>query len=117
MDHQILARHPDESANREGASPVLNSVAFEPEKPKKSFRLTLNLTSSRSRMDQVLLEALRKQDRNFALKNLSRMGFKELFKKKKVQIKGQSAVPSSSLVRGTTYVDIIGFEDDAQGRA
>ena len=82
-----------------------------PEQPKNSFRVTLQLTSAKPRLDQVLMEELRKQSKNLALKNISRTEFKELFKKKKIRIKGQSAVPSSSLAQGTTYVDILGFGD------
>jgi hypothetical protein len=81
-----------------------------PEQPARSFRIVLNLTSSKPRIDQVLMEELRRQDRNAALKNISRSEFKELFKKKRVLIKGQPAVPASSLAQGTTYVDILGFE-------
>jgi 23S rRNA-/tRNA-specific pseudouridylate synthase len=81
------------------------------EKPKNAYRVTLTLTSSRPRIDQVLMEELRKQSQNLLLKNISRTEFKELFKQKKIRIKGQSAVPSSSLAPGTTFVDIFGFED------
>jgi 23S rRNA-/tRNA-specific pseudouridylate synthase len=84
---------------------------MEPVKPKNSFRVTLQLTSPRPRLDQVLMEELRKQSRNLLLKNISRTDFKELFKNKKIRIKGQPATPSSSLAAGTTYVDIIGFND------
>lgn len=84
----------------------------EPQKPTNSFRLTLVLTSPRPRIDQVLREELKKQKKNLALANMSRLGFKELFKKKRIRIKGQPAVPSSSLAKGTTYVDIIGFGED-----
>lgn len=87
-----------------------SEIPLEPEKPKNSFRVTLVLTSPAQRLDQPLLEGLRKQSRNLALKNISRTEFKELFKKKRIRIKGQPAVPSSSLARGTTYVDILGFE-------
>lgn len=80
-----------------------------PEKPKNAFRVTLTLTSPRPRLDQVLLEELRKQSQSLALKNISRTEFKELFKKKKIRIKGQNATPSSALARGTTYVDILGY--------
>jgi hypothetical protein len=89
----------------------------EPTKPANSYRLTLNLTSPRSRIDQVLREELKKQKDNLALANMSRLGFKELFKKKRIRIKGQPAVPSSSLAKGTTYVDIIGFEIDGKTAA
>lgn len=81
------------------------------EQPSNSFRVTLNLSTPRPRIDQVLMEELRKQSRNLALKNISRTEFKELFKKKRIRIKGQPAVPSSSLAQGITYVDILGFED------
>jgi 23S rRNA-/tRNA-specific pseudouridylate synthase len=57
------------------------------------------------------MEALRKQSRNLLLKNISRTEFKELFKAKKVRIKGQPATPSSALAEGTTYVDIMGFQE------
>ena len=62
-------------------------------------------------MDQVLLEELRKQSRCLLLKNISRTEFKELFKKKRIRIKGQIATPSSGLAKGTTFVDIQGFEE------
>ncbi len=76
------------------------------------FRVTLQLSTRKPRIDQVLLEELRIQNRNLALRNISRSEFKELFKRKKIRIKGQSAVPSSSLASGTTHVDIFGFEED-----
>jgi hypothetical protein len=82
-----------------------------PDKPKNSFRVTLVLSSPRRRIDQVLIEELRKQNRNLLLKNISRTEFKEIFKKKRVRIKGQAAQPSSALAQGTTFVDILGFED------
>ena len=77
--------------------------------PLHAFRIELTLSSSRARMDQVLLEALRNQSRSLELKNISRTAFKELFKKKRIRIKGQNALPSSSLAQGTTSVDILGF--------
>ncbi len=79
--------------------------------PKNCFRVTLTLPTPRSRIDQILLEELRKQNRNLVLKRISRTEFKELFKKKRIRIKGQPATPSSSLAQGTTFVDIVGFED------
>lgn len=82
-----------------------------PEKPSNAFRVTLILSSPRPRLDQVLMEELRKQKRSLALRNISRTEFKELFKKKRIRIKGQPATPSSSLAAGTTYVDIIGFAE------
>ncbi|MDZ4676579.1 MAG: hypothetical protein SGI74_03635 [Oligoflexia bacterium] len=83
----------------------------EPPKPQNSFRVTLVLNQSLSRLDQILMEELRKQDRNSELKNISRAKFKDLFKNNKIQIKGQTARPSSAISRGTTYVDILGFSD------
>lgn len=80
-----------------------------PVQPANSFRVTLILTAPKPRIDQILMEELRKQNKNLELKNISRTEFKELFKKKRVRIKGQAAVPSSSLAKGTTYVDLIGF--------
>ena len=78
--------------------------------PPNSFRLEIELSSGGHRIDAVLLERLRLQDRCAALKNISRSALKKLFKERKVQIKGQSAVPSSTLAAGVTYVDVIGFE-------
>jgi RNA-binding protein YlmH len=82
-----------------------------PEKPNKAFRVTLELTNPERRLDSVLLNALRKQNLHLELRNLSRASLKELFKKKKIRIKGQIALPSSSLAKGTTYVDVLGYED------
>ncbi|MGE3609505.1 MAG: hypothetical protein AB7I27_07955 [Bacteriovoracaceae bacterium] len=80
-----------------------------PEKPTNSFRVTLNLEYPESRMDNVLLAALREQDENQALKNISRAALKELFTQKKILIKGQRAKSNSALAKGVTYVDILGF--------
>ena len=80
-----------------------------PPKPPKSFRVTLELNRSESRLDNVLLNALRSQKENLNLFNISRNQLKELFNDGKIQIKGQSARPSSSLAKGTTYIDILGF--------
>ncbi len=82
-----------------------------PPQPADSFRIALELSSGGHRIDAVLLEELRKQDRNSTLKNISRTALKKLFKDRKVHIKGQSAVPSSSLAAGTTYIDLLGFQD------
>lgn len=81
-----------------------------PPQPKNSFRVTLTLTLKTSRLDSVLMEALRAQNKSLDLRNLSRAAFKELFKNKKILIKGQPARPSSALSAGTTYVDILGYE-------
>lgn len=91
-----------------------NPPISEPQLPKNTFRITLVLSSPKPRLDQVLLEELRKQTRNLALKNISRIAFKELFKKKHVRIKGQPATPSSALAKGTTFVDITGYEDETR---
>ena len=80
-----------------------------PPQPKNSFRVTLNVSFGPVRLDTVLMEALRAQDQNPTLKALSRANFKELFKDKRIQIKGQNAKPASEIAKGTTYVDIIGF--------
>ncbi len=79
-------------------------------KPQGAFRIEITCTSPRPRLDQALLEELRKQDRSLDLRNISRSVFKELFKKSRIKIKGQNAVPSSSLAAGTTTVDILGQE-------
>jgi hypothetical protein len=80
-----------------------------PEKPANSFRVILKLEYPESRMDNVLLNALREQDENQELKNISRGALKELFNQKKIIIKGQRAKSNSSLAKGITYVDILGY--------
>ncbi len=82
-----------------------------PPRPRGSFRVILSLTSPVPRLDAVLIEALRNQDRSLDLRNLSRAKLKELFSKKKVRIKGQAATPASAVARGVTYVDILGYQD------
>jgi hypothetical protein len=81
-----------------------------PEKPKNSFRIILRLDYPESRMDNILLNALREQNDNLTLKNISRSALKELFNNKKILIKGQRAKSNSSLAKGSTYVDILGFD-------
>lgn len=81
-----------------------------PEKPAEAFRIALELDHAESRMDNILLEALRNQNENGALKNISRSGLKTLFNESKIQIKGQRCRSSSALAKGTTYVDILGYE-------
>ncbi len=83
--------------------------AIVPPQPAKSHRVTLSLAYRESRMDNVLLQALRDQDENMSLKNISRGAVKELFNNGKIQIKGQRARTSSALAKGVTYVDILGF--------
>lgn len=80
-----------------------------PAQPANSFRIALNLTHAESRMDNILLNALREQNDNEALKAMSRTLLKDLFAEKKIMIKGQRAKSSSSLATGTTYVDILGY--------
>ncbi len=80
-----------------------------PPQAKSSFRIVLELNRAEKRLDGVLLQALRDQNENINLKNISRVAFKELFKNSKVLIKGQNAKTSSALAKGTTYVDILGF--------
>lgn len=80
-----------------------------PVQPPNSFRIALNLEHPESRMDNVLLNALREQDENEKLKGISRGALKELFNEKKIMIKGQRAKSNSSLAKGITYVDILGF--------
>ncbi len=80
-----------------------------PPKPENSFRVILNLNASQSRMDTILLNALKSQNENLDLKNITRSGLKNLFNEGRIHIKGQRAKPSSSLASGTTYVDILGF--------
>lgn len=80
-----------------------------PPQPPHSFRIAITLDYPESRMDNVLLEALRNQNENLTLKNISRGALKNLFTEKKIQIKGQRAKSNSALAKGTTYVDILGF--------
>ncbi len=80
-----------------------------PTQPTNSFRIALHLDYPESRMDNLLLNALREQEENDELKAISRTALKELFGKKRIVIKGQRAKSSSSLAKGTTYVDILGY--------
>jgi 23S rRNA-/tRNA-specific pseudouridylate synthase len=80
-----------------------------PPQPQNSFRIVLELEYPESRMDNVLLNALREQNENEKLKNISRSALKDLFNQKKILIKGQRAKSNSALAKGTTYVDILGF--------
>ena len=78
-----------------------------PAQPEGSVRIVLELEANESRLDNVLLQALRNQAEAGEYKDISRTKFKELFNAGKIMIKGQRARPSSALARGTTYVDII----------
>ncbi len=80
---------------------------FVPKQPPRSFRIILNLERHESRMDTVLLNALKAQKENLDMKNISRGKLKEYFVNGQIEIKGQIARPSSSLAKGTTYVDIL----------
>ena len=80
-----------------------------PPRPPKSARIVLDLTRSEKRMDNVLLKAIREQNDDLTLREISRVDFKELFNSGKILIKGQRAKPSSGLAAGITYVDILGF--------
>ena len=82
-----------------------------PAQPKDSFRIVLTVNKRLPRLDGILLEAIRAQDKNDELKRISRTIFKGLFNDKKILIKGQCAKPSSSLATGTTYVDILGYKE------
>lgn len=80
-----------------------------PARPAGSFRVVLELNSSGSRLDSVLLKTLRDQKENLDLQNISRTAYKDLFQSGKIMIKGQRARPSSTLAKGTTYIDILGY--------
>lgn len=81
---------------------------FIPPQPPKSYRVTLDLVKTSPRLDNLLLAALKEQSDNLTLKNISRTQFKNLFNENRVQIKGQNAKPTSKIVAGTTYVDVLG---------
>lgn len=81
-----------------------------PPKPPNSFRIILDLMRPAGRLDVVLLQAIKAQNENLTLREISRTAFKELFNSGKIQIKGQNARPSSGIARGITYVDILGFK-------
>lgn len=78
-----------------------------PVQPPKSFRVTLELFRAEKRLDNVLLNALRSQNENLNLREITRTTFKELFNSGKIVIKGQRARPSSAVAKGITYVDIL----------
>lgn len=82
---------------------------FIPPQPPRSFRISLELDRPADRLDSVLLPALKEQSERPQLKEISRSKFKELFNDGKILIKGQRAKAKSSLAKGMTYVDILGF--------
>lgn len=81
-----------------------------PPQPANSFRIVLELSRSEKRLDSILLQAIKQQNENLTLREISRTEFKELFNTSRIQIKGQNARPSSALAKGITYVDILGFK-------
>lgn len=82
-----------------------------PIQPPDSIRIVLDLPHGERRLDSVLLKAIKEQNENLSLRQISRSAFKELFTSGKIQIKGQRAKPSSALAKGLTYIDIIGYKD------
>lgn len=82
---------------------------FVPPRPPKSFRIVLELNRPERRLDNVLLAAIKGQNENLTLREVTRTEFKDLFKNGKILIKGQRATPSSAVAKGTTYVDILGY--------
>ena len=80
-----------------------------PPQPEKSFRITLDLERAQNRLDSCLLAAMKSQTAQPSLQQMSRSKFKELFNTGKILIKGQRAKPTSSLAKGVTYIDILGF--------
>ena len=81
-----------------------------PPQPANSFRITLDLMAGAKRLDAILLQAIKAQNENLTLREISRTTFKELFASGKIQIKGQNATPASGINRGITYVDILGYK-------
>ena len=77
-----------------------------PQQP-HSYRIVLELFRPAKRLDGVLLTALKNQNDNLTLREITRTQFKELFDTGKIQIKGQKARPSSAVAKGITYVDIL----------
>ena len=71
--------------------------------------MVLELHRPEKRIDNVLLAALKAQKENLDLAILSRQEFKQLFLDGRILIKGQRARASSSLNKGLTYVDILGY--------
>jgi hypothetical protein len=78
-----------------------------PEQPENSFRIKLELDAPQERLDYALMDALKAQDENEDMKQMSKTLLKKLFVEKKILIKGQSAKPKSKVNSGETYVDIL----------
>lgn len=83
---------------------------FVPPQPAKSIRIVLELKKAEKRLDTVLLRAIKAQNENLSLREITRTEFKELFNEGKIQIKGQKARPASGVAKGITYIDILGFK-------
>lgn len=69
----------------------------------------LETNSAQRRLDVVLTAAIKSQNKNLNLREISRTQLKDLFRNGKIQIKGQRATPSSAIAKGTTYVDVLGY--------
>jgi len=80
-----------------------------PPRPPKSYRVVLELNRAERRLDVILLAALKKQNEDLNLREISRAKFKELFATGRIMIKGQRATPSSGVAKGITYIDILGY--------
>ncbi|MFT6633507.1 MAG: hypothetical protein ACJAS4_003478 [Bacteriovoracaceae bacterium] len=78
-----------------------------PEVPENSFRVIIEVEDREPRLDTILFEALKAQNENDDLKNISKIQLKKLFTEKKVLIKGQSAKAKSGINAGKTFVDIL----------
>jgi hypothetical protein len=78
-----------------------------PEVPENSFRVILELEERETRIDVILMDALKKQTENKELMSISKGQLKKLFTDKKVLIKGQSAKAKSAVSAGVTCVDIL----------
>ena len=87
----------------------MSKEEFVPPRPPKSFRIVLELNRAAKRIDVVLLAAIKGQNENLNLREISRTKFKELFTTGKILIKGQRARSSSAVAKGITYVDILGY--------
>jgi hypothetical protein len=98
-----------DECNRRIETRIFMTTTTTPAQPADSFRIAINLEYAESRIDNVLLNALREQNENDTLKAMSRTLLKDLFANKRIMIKGQRAKSSSALAKGTTYVDILGY--------
>jgi ribosomal 50S subunit-recycling heat shock protein len=86
-----------------------------PVQPPNSIRIVLELNKAESRLDAVLLKAI-KEHKDLNSREISRTAFKDLFNSGKIQIKGQRARPSSALAKGITYVDILDFKSGSKSK-